>query len=99
MKEKLLVLSDSLCASIMLNTEDKMAPSLLELIESAKPFPVTTLNPETLAPLSFLNSRQSPIAFRCRLKKNAQNYSCGFWGKMRTIAKETAFQVTLRNCR
>lgn len=69
MKEKLLVLSGSLCASIMLNTEDKMAPSLLELIESAKPFPVTTLNPETLALISFLNSRQSPIAFRCRRKK------------------------------
>ena len=38
MKEKVVVLSSSLCASFMLNTEDKMAPSLLELIESAKTF-------------------------------------------------------------
>ena len=32
MKEKVVVLSSSLCASFMLNTEDKMAPSLLELM-------------------------------------------------------------------
>jgi len=38
MNEKVAVLSGSLCASLTLNTEDKMAPSLLELTESAKTF-------------------------------------------------------------
>ena len=37
----------------------------------------------------------------CRLKKNAQHESCELsfiWGKMRTAAQETAFQIALRNC-
>ena len=34
-------------------------------------------------------------------EKNAQRESCKLsfiWGKMRTIAQETAFQIALRNC-
>ena len=37
----------------------------------------------------------------CRLKKNVQRESCELsfiWGKMRTIAWETAFRIALRNC-
>ena len=37
----------------------------------------------------------------CRLKNKAQRESCDLsfiWGKMRTIAWETASQIVLRNC-
>lgn len=37
----------------------------------------------------------------CQLKKNAQCESCELsfvWGKMRTVAQETAFHRALRNC-
>ena len=39
--------------------------------------------------------------FCANLKKNAQceSYELSFiWGKMRTLAWETAFQIALRNC-
>ena len=38
---------------------------------------------------------------RYRLKKSARRESCKLsfiWGKMRTVARETAFQIALRNC-
>ena len=52
-------------------------------------------------PQSLMDLLLGAINFKKEKKKKTQWQSCELsfiWGQMKTIAQETAFQITLRNC-